>query len=75
MSLRDFELVAFTAGHPLYGAAVLRKLDPDRRLFSHCLFRDCCYIKDGRYIKNLNILGKGAAVDLCFCLKKSSMVK
>lgn len=50
--------MAFTAGHPLYGSAVLRQLDPRGDLFSHRLFRDCCYIKDGRYIKNLNILGE-----------------
>ena len=58
LAFRHFEIVIFTAGLKIFADAVLNAIDPNQEFFSHRLFRDSCYIKDGKYIKNLSILDR-----------------
>lgn len=55
---QHFEVIAFTAGYKRYANRILDYLDPEGTIFSHRLYRDSCYIKDRKYIKNLNALGR-----------------
>lgn len=62
---KDFELILLTASQKEYADAVLEKLDPNRVLFSHRFYRECCtdirtskqkgYVKDLRIFKNRNL--------------------
>ncbi len=56
-----FEVMAFTAGLESFSHEVIRALDPSSEVFTFCLYRDACYIKDARYVKNLNVLGRDLA--------------
>lgn len=55
---RIFEIVVFTAGLKPFASAVLDRLDPDGEVFNYRLFRDSCYVKDGKFVKNLDVLGR-----------------
>lgn len=54
-----FELIVFTASHPYYAERVIEILDPDKKIFSHRLFRvNCIHTENGMYIKDLRILNR-----------------
>ncbi|XP_040565333.1 CTD small phosphatase-like protein 2 [Lepeophtheirus salmonis] len=60
---KDWEVVVFTASHPICARPILNTLDPDRSRISYRLYRDACYIASNNlgshyYIKNLNVLGR-----------------
>ncbi|CAG9312212.1 unnamed protein product [Blepharisma stoltei] len=55
---KKFEVVVFTASHKAYASQLLRKIDPDRKLIKHRLYRDSCYNLKGNYIKDLRVLGR-----------------
>ncbi|KAL4494630.1 hypothetical protein ABPG72_004532 [Tetrahymena utriculariae] len=39
---KDFELILLTAARKIYADAVLQKLDPENKIFSHKFYRECC---------------------------------
>lgn len=55
--VRKFEVVIFTAGLKEYASLVLDKLDPEG-LISTRLYRDSCREIEGRFVKDLKILGR-----------------
>ena len=52
------EVVLFTAGLKAYADAVLRIIDPNRRLLRHRYYRDSCLELNGVHMKDLSILGR-----------------
>ncbi|TRY71483.1 hypothetical protein TCAL_00248 [Tigriopus californicus] len=55
---RYFEVIVFTAGNRSYADAVLNNLDPKEQFIQHRLYRDSCIIRDRKFIKDLNLLGR-----------------
>ena len=55
---RNFEVIVFTAGLARFAGPVLNLIDPNKQYISHRLYRDICYIKGGKFVKNLNVLGR-----------------
>ncbi|EES03078.1 hypothetical protein SORBI_3003G179400 [Sorghum bicolor] len=54
-----FEVVVFTAGLQEYASLVLDRLDPDREVFAHRLYRGACRdADDGRLVKDLAATGR-----------------
>lgn len=53
-----FEVVLFTASQKIYAQPLVKILDPTGTLFKFRLYRDSCTVVDGRYIKNLDCLGR-----------------
>ena len=52
-----YELGVYTASSEIYANEVVRNLDPGRKMIRFILSRkDCIEIKDGVYIKDLNIV-------------------
>ncbi|CAD8210157.1 unnamed protein product [Paramecium pentaurelia] len=57
--VNDFELIVFTASHPCYAQKVIEYLDPQKKLFSHSLYRDNCIMTTGgMYTKDLRIIDR-----------------
>ncbi|CAL5344727.1 hypothetical protein CsSME_00032322 [Camellia sinensis var. sinensis] len=52
-----FEIVVFTASQSIYAKQLLDILDPDRKLISHRAYCESCIFSDGRYTKDLTVLG------------------
>ncbi|THG05734.1 hypothetical protein TEA_004205 [Camellia sinensis var. sinensis] len=52
-----FEIVVFTASQSIYAKQLLDILDPDRKLISHPAYCESCIFSDGRYTKDLTVLG------------------
>lgn len=53
-----FEVVIFTASLREYADALLKSLDPGRRLLKHRYYRDSCVEINGVYVKDLSALGR-----------------
>lgn len=53
-----FEVVVFTAGQQAYADQVLDMLDPQGTLIHHRIYRPSCVLVEGRYLKDLSILGR-----------------
>lgn len=55
----DFEIMIFTASHESYADEVINYLDPRGEYVQHRLYRrNCEYIQEGYYVKNLRLLGR-----------------
>ncbi|CAA0832911.1 Haloacid dehalogenase-like hydrolase (HAD) superfamily protein [Striga hermonthica] len=57
LSRSSFEIVIFTAGIKEYASLVIDRLDP-KGLISYRLYRDSCREIDGRFVKDLEIVGR-----------------
>lgn len=53
-----FELGIFTAAAAEYADVVIDRIDPDRSIFKHRLYRDSCVDCNGIYVKDLRVLGR-----------------
>lgn len=72
----NFQIMIFTASHESYADEVINYLDPKREYVQHRLYRrNCEYIDEGYYVKDLRILGRdlsktvlidNAAYSYCF---------
>ena len=52
----QYDVYIFTAGLRMYIQPVIDILDPDGVLFTGCYFRDSCVLKNGLYLKDLEII-------------------
>lgn len=63
-----YEIVIFGLEYQMYSERTVAKLDPLRAYIQYALFREACRYKDGKLIKDLNLLnrdlGKTVAVDV-----------
>ena len=50
-------MAIFTAAEQTYADMIVDQLDPDRKLFSHRLYRQHCFRIDDVYVKDLRIIG------------------
>ena len=75
---KHFEIIAFTAGKQEYANAIVKMIDPEKKIFDRVLSREHCFQTDlqNAYIKDLRILGRNlkdvAIVDNCviaFCFQ------
>ncbi|GER26010.1 CTD small phosphatase-like protein [Striga asiatica] len=57
LSRSSFEIVIFTAGIEEYASLVIDRLDP-KGLISYRLYRDSCREIDGRFVKDLESVGR-----------------
>ncbi|GMI77700.1 hypothetical protein like AT5G45700 [Hibiscus trionum] len=55
---KKHEVVVFTAGLKQYASQVLDKLDPGGRFISHRLYRDSCKEVNGKFVKDLSVMGR-----------------
>jgi len=55
---QKFEVVIFTASQKVYADELLDRIDPDRRLIRHRVFRDSCLPVEGNFLKDLTVLGR-----------------
>lgn len=53
-----FEVVVFTASQKCYAETLLNKVDAQKKLISHRLFRDHCVQVEGNFVKDLRVLGR-----------------
>lgn len=53
-----FDLVLYTASTQQYAEQVINKIDPNRKLLKHRLYRHDCVLNSGFYIKDLGRLGR-----------------
>ena len=51
-------MIIFTASAPSYANVVLDYLDPERKYFSHRLYRQHCTLTNGFYTKDLRIVNR-----------------
>ncbi len=73
---QNFQIMIFTASHESYADEVINYLDPRHEHVQHRLYRrNCEYIDEGYYVKDLRILGRdlsrtvlidNAAYSYCF---------
>lgn len=58
---RHFEVVLFTAADKTYAERVLDAIDATGTIFSRRLYRDSCVFVDGKFVKDLRVLGRDLA--------------
>lgn len=62
-----YEIVIFGSEYQMYSEKTVAKLDPLRAFIQYALFREACRYRDGKLVKDLNLLnrdlGKTIAVD------------
>lgn len=58
---RHFEVVLFTAADKTYAERVLDAIDVTGTIFSRRLYRDSCVSVDGKFVKDLRVLGRDLA--------------
>lgn len=60
-----FEVIIFTASNQTYADPVIDYLDPEKKLISHRLYRDSCWVTaEGRLVKDLRIFANRELGDL-----------
>ena len=52
------EVIIFTASSSSYADVILDYLDPDKKIFSHRLYRNHCTLEKGYYIKDLRAVNR-----------------
>lgn len=53
-----YEIVIFGSNYQMYSDKTVAKLDPLRAYIQYALFREACRYKDGKLIKDLNLLNR-----------------
>ncbi|GEQ69101.1 hypothetical protein JCM33374_g2772 [Metschnikowia sp. JCM 33374] len=53
-----YEIVIFGSEYQMYSEKTVAKLDPLRAFIQYALFREACRYKDGKLIKDLNLLNR-----------------
>lgn len=56
-----YEIVIFGSEYQMYSDKTVAKLDPLRAYIQYALFREACRYKDGKLIKDLNLLNRDLA--------------
>lgn len=56
-----YEIVIFGSNYLMYSDKTVAKLDPLRAYIQYALFREACRYKDGKLIKDLNLLNRDLA--------------
>lgn len=56
-----YEIVIFGSEYQMYSERTVAKLDPLRAYIQYALFREACRYKDGKLIKDLNLLNRDLA--------------
>lgn len=56
--LQYYEIVIFGSNYQMYSDKTVAKLDPLRAYIQYALFREACRYKDGKLIKDLNLLNR-----------------
>ena len=51
-----YEMAVFTAAEQTYADLIIDKIDPEKKYFSHRLYRQHCFKIDDVYIKDLRII-------------------
>jgi CTD small phosphatase-like protein 2 len=51
-----YEMVVFTAGEQEYADLIINQIDPEKKYFSHRLYRHHCIKSDNAYVKDLRII-------------------
>jgi CTD small phosphatase-like protein 2 len=57
-------MAIFTAAEQTYADLIVDRLDPDRKIFSHRLYRQHCFKIDDVYVKDLRIINDRALEDM-----------
>lgn len=52
-----YEVILFTASEEKYARSIIDYLDPEHKIFDHCLFKNSCINVNGFWVKDLRIFG------------------
>ncbi|OVF08671.1 putative mitochondrial import inner membrane translocase subunit [Clavispora lusitaniae] len=68
-----YEIVIFGSNSQMYSEKTVAKLDPLRAYIQYALFREACRYKDGKLIKDLNLLNRDLAKTVAIDVNEESL--
>lgn len=68
-----YEIVIFGSNYQMYSDKTVAKLDPLRAYIQYALFREACRYKDGKLIKDLNLLNRDLTKLVAVDVEESSL--
>ncbi|OBA19979.1 HAD-like protein, partial [Metschnikowia bicuspidata var. bicuspidata NRRL YB-4993] len=69
-----YEIVIFGSEYQMYSEKTVAKLDPLRAYIQYALFREACRYKDGKLIKDLNLLNRDLANTIAIDVNEETLV-
>ena len=69
-----YEIVIFGSEYQMYSEKTVAKLDPLRAYIQYALFREACRYKDGKLIKDLNLLNRDLAKTVAIDVNEECLV-